>query len=308
MPKKPSLAETATRPIGRNRPASMEELIRSIQQPAPEQAVQPRVISIDNLKRGRYQPRQATDDHDAELLKLADSIRALGLIEPIAVRPLPEDEGYFEILAGDRRWRAARLAGLSELAVIVHTVDDQTAAAMALVENLQRENLNPMEEAVAMQRLREEFKLSQDQLGRLLGVSKSVISRTLGFLSLPEEVQMLLKTNQLDAGHAKVLLNLAPEEQIKLAKQSVTKGWSVRELENRKAALVVQKEPFGPDALKVSVDHDLRRLESLIGSWLAAPVRLTTRKTGEGYIMIRFASADECTGILQKIGFKLEEF
>lgn len=306
MSKKPSLAETATRPIGRNRPASMEELIQSIRQPAPEQAVQPRVLSIDNLKRGRYQPRQATDDHDAELLKLADSIRTLGLIEPIAVRPLPEDQGCFEILAGDRRWRAARLAGLSEVAVIVHAVDDQTAAAMALVENLLRENLNPMEEAVAMQQLREEFKLSQDQLGRLLGISKSVISRTLGFLSLPEEVQMLLRTNQLDAGHAKVLLNLAPEKQIKLSKQSVKNGWSVRELENRKAALI-QKESSQSDSLRTSADHDLQRLESLIGSWLATPVRLTTRKTGAGFITIRFASADECTGILQKIGFNLEE-
>lgn len=307
MSKKPSLAETATRPIGRNRPASMEELIQSIRQPAPEQAVQPRVLSIDNLKRGRYQPRQATDDHDAELLKLADSIRTLGLIEPIAVRPLPEDQGCFEILAGDRRWRAARLAGLSEVTVIVHAVDDQTAAAMALVENLLRENLNPMEEAVAMQRLREEFKLSQDQLGRLLGISKSVISRTLGFLSLPEEVQMLLRTNQLDAGHAKVLLNLVPEKQIKLSKQSVKNGWSVRELENRKAALI-QKESSQSDSLRTSADHDLRRLESLIGSWLATPVRLTTRKTGAGFITIRFASADECTGILQKIGFNLDEF
>jgi len=286
----------------------MEDLIRSIQQPASEQTVQPRVTPIDNLKRGRYQPRQATDDHEVELVKLADSIRALGLIEPIAVRPIPEEEGCFEILAGDRRWRAARLAGLTEVAVIIHTVDDQTAAAMALVENLQRQNLNPMEEAVAMQRLREEFKLSQDQLGRLLGVSKSVISRTLGFLSLHEEVQILLRTNQLDAGHAKVLLSLAPEKQIKLAKQAVTKGWSVRELENRKAALVVEEESSQPDSPKASVDHNLQRLESLIGSWLAAPVRLTTRKTGEGYIMIRFASTDECTGILQKIGFKLEEF
>ena len=285
----------------------MEELIQSIRQPAPEQAVQPRVLSIDNLKRGRYQPRQATDDHDAELLKLADSIRTLGLIEPIAVRPLPEDQGCFEILAGDRRWRAARLAGLSEVTVIVHAVDDQTAAAMALVENLLRENLNPMEEAVAMQRLREEFKLSQDQLGRLLGISKSVISRTLGFLSLPEEVQMLLRTNQLDAGHAKVLLNLVPEKQIKLSKQSVKNGWSVRELENRKAALI-QKESSQSDSLRTSADHDLRRLESLIGSWLATPVRLTTRKTGAGFITIRFASADECTGILQKIGFNLDEF
>lgn len=308
MPKKPSLADVGTRPIGRNRSTSIDELIRSIQQPAPEQTSQQQAVPIDNLRRGAYQPRQATDDPDTELLKLADSIRTLGLIEPIAVRPLPEKEGYFEILAGDRRWRAARLAGLAEVAVIVHSVDNQTAAAIALVENLQRQNLNPMEEAMAMQRLREEFKLSQEQLGQLLGVSKSVVSRTLGFLSLQKEVQMLLRTNQLDAGHAKALLNLTPEKQIQLAKQAVAKEWSVRELENRKAALVTQQEVSRSDLNKPSVDHDLQRLESLVSSWLAAPVQLKARKTGEGFIMIRFASSDECTGILQKIGVNLEEF
>lgn len=308
MPKKPSLAETATRPTGQNRPASMEELIRSIQQTASEPSVQPRVLAIDKLKRGRYQPRQAIDESDTDLLQLADSIRALGLIEPIAVRPLPEEEGYFEILAGDRRWRAARLAGLAEVPVIVHAVNDQTAAAMALVENLQRRDLNPLEAAVAMQRLRDDFKLSQDQLGQLLGMSKSVISRTLSLLSLHKEVQMLLRSNQLDAGHARVLFALEPEEQVGLARQAVAKGWSVRELEQRKAALVAQQEASRPNSLKVPPDPNLRRLESLIGSWLATPVRLTTRKTGEGFIMIRFASADECTGILQKIGFNLENF
>ncbi|MBK8534598.1 MAG: ParB/RepB/Spo0J family partition protein [Candidatus Competibacteraceae bacterium] len=285
----------------------MEELIQSIQQPVSDLAVQPRVLPIDNLKQGRYQPRQAMDEPDIDLIRLADSIRALGLIEPIAVRPLPEPEGHFEILAGGRRWRAARLAGLAEVAVIVHAVDDQTAAAMALVENLQRQDLNPLEAATAMQRLREEFKLSQDQLGRLLGISKSMISRTLGLLSLHKEVQMLLRTNQLDAGHARVLLTLAPEEQIGLARQAIAKGWSVRELEQRKADLAIQRESSRPNSLKVPLDPDLRHLESLIGSWLATPVRLTTRKTGEGFITICFASADECTGILQKIGFNLEK-
>lgn len=308
MPKKPSLVETATRPTGRNRPASMEELLRSIQQTASEPSMQPQALNLDNLKRGRYQPRQVIDEPDADLLQLADSIRALGLIEPIAVRPLPEAEGYFEILAGDRRWRAARLAGLTEAPVIVHVVDDRTAAAMALVENLQRQDLNPLEAAAAMQRLRDDFKLSQHQLGRLLGMSKSMISRTLGLLSLPEEVQMLLRANQLDAGHAKVLLALEPEEQVGLARQAVAKGWSVRELERRKAALVARRGASRPNSHKAPPDPDLRRLESLMGAWLAAPVRLKTRKTGEGFIMIRFASADECTGILQKIGFNLEEF
>ena len=308
MSKKPSLAETVTRPTGRNRAASIEELIRSVQQPSPDLSAQPQIqtLSIDQLQRGRYQPRQITEAHDAELLELAESIRALGLIEPIAVRPL-EHEYAYEILAGDRRWRAARLAGLTEVAVVVHTVDDQTAAAMALVENLQRQNLNPIEEAAAMQRLRKEFHLSQEQLSRLLGMSKSVISRTLGFLSLHEEVQALLRTNQLDAGHAKVLLNLPLETQIQLARQVVAKGWSVRELEKRKAALVIEAEKSQADPLKSSIDHDLQRLESLMSSWLAAPVRLSTRKTGKGFITIHFNNADECTGILRKIGFDPEE-
>lgn len=304
MAKKPSLAETATRPTGRNRAASIEELIRTMQQPSSDLSSQPRVLSIDQLQRGRYQPRQVSDEQDAELLALADSIRALGLIEPIAVRPL--EQGCYEILAGDRRWRAAQLAGLTEVAVIVHAVDDQTAAAMALVENLQRQDLNPLEEAAAMQRLRQEFKLSQEQLGRLLGVSKSAISRTLGFLSLPEEVQALLRAHRLDAGHAKVLLNLPPETQIQLARQAVAKGWSVRELENRKAALDIQAMS-PPSGRKAATDHDLQRLESLMSTWLAAPVRLSTRKTGKGCITIHFTSADECTGILQKIGFDLEQ-
>ena len=189
MSKKPSLAETAMRPTGRDRAASIEELIRSVQQPSSDLSAQPRILSIDQLQRGRYQPRQITEAHDTELLELAESIRILGLIEPIAVRPLEHEHAY-EILAGDRRWRAARLAGLTEVAVVMHAVDDKTAAAMALVENLQRQNLNPIEEATAMQRLRKEFHLSQEQLSRLLGISKSVISRTLGFLSL---YQILLK-------------------------------------------------------------------------------------------------------------------
>ena len=306
MSKKPSLAETAMRPTGRDRAASIEELIRSVQQPSSDLSAQPRILSIDQLQRGRYQPRQVTEAHDAELLELAESIRVLGLIEPIAVRPLEHEHAY-EILAGDRRWRAARLAGLTEVAVVMHAVDDKTAAAMALVENLQRQNLNPIEEATAMQRLRKEFHLSQEQLSRLLGMSKSVISRTLGFLSLHEEVQALLRTNQLDAGHAKVLLNLPLETQIQLARQVVAKGWSVRELEKHKAALVIEAEKSQADPLKSSIDHDLQRLESLMSSWLAAPVRLSTRKTGKGFITIHFNNADECTGILRKIGFDPEK-
>lgn len=305
MAKKPSLAETALRPTGRNRAPSIEELIRAVQQPAVEPAAQPRVLAIDQLHRGRYQPRHIVDEQDAELLELADSIRTLGLIEPIAVRPL--EQGHYEILAGDRRWRAARLAGLTEVAVIVHPVDDRTAAAMALVENLQRQDLNPIEAAAALQRLRADFQLSQEQLGRLLGLSKSAISRTLGFLSLPAEVQTLLSTRQLDAGHAKVLLNLPPEVQMQLSRQAVAKGWSVRELENRKAALDPQTALPHASADPPSIAPDFQRLEPLLSTWLAAPVRFAARKAGKGCITIHFANAAECTSILRKMGFDPEQ-
>lgn len=310
MAKKPSLASAAARPLGRDRPTTMDELIRSIQQSPPAALTETPTVSIDRLVRGRYQPRRVDDEADPELLELADSIRTLGLIEPIAVRPFPEAVGQFEILAGDRRWRAARLAGLTEVPVIIHAVDDRMAAAMALIENLQRQDLNPLEAALAMQRLRQEFQLSQDQLSAMLGLSKSVISRTLGLLSLVDEVQLLLRSKQLDAGHARVLIGLDPAIQIALAQQAVAKGWSVRELERRKAILAMPATSTLEAVLprRVSVDPDLRRLETSMGAWLAAPVQVSSRQDGRGSITIRFASAEECTGILQKIGFDLNEF
>lgn len=309
MAKKLSLANTGVRPSGRDRPTTMDELIRSVQTPASITTTpEPFILPVDRLVRGRYQPRQISEEPDLELARLADSIRALGLIEPIAVRPGPDGEGQFEILAGDRRWRAARLAGLGAVPVIVHEVDDRTAAAMALVENLQRQDLNPMEAAVGMQRLRQEFKLSQEQLSKTLGLSKSAVSRTLGLLTLPMEIQALLRSRQLDAGHARVLLRLDMEQQLWLARQAVAKGWSVRELEKRRAALAASTGTAALDRAAGMVDPDLRHLESLLGAWLAAPVRLRTRKGGDGFIMIRFSGSEECNGILQKIGFDLEGF
>lgn len=309
MAKKPSLTVAAQRPSGRERPATLDELIRAVQQP-PEAAPtgETLTLAVDRLTRGRYQPRRISDTPDAELLQLADSIRALGVIEPLAVRPSPDQAGQFEILAGDRRWRAARLAGLTVVPVIVHDVDDQTAAAMALVENLLRQDLNPMETAAGMQRLRQEFKLSQEQLGRVLGLSKSAVSRTLGLLSLPLEIQALVRAGQLDAGHARVLLGLAEPDQRRLAQQAVAKGWPVRELEKRRTALLTPAESR-PVAGQVAMpDPDIVRLETALAAWLAAPVKIRVGKTGNGAILIDFANAEECHGVLQKMGFDLDGF
>lgn len=308
MAKKPSLVDAATRPGGRARSDSMEHLLRSIQQPNVEWLASPQTLGIDQLTPGRYQPRQAGAEPDAALLELAESIRVLGVIEPVAVRPMSDSPARFEILAGHRRWQAARMAGLADVPVIVHVVDDRVAAAMALVENLQRQDLNPLETATALKRLKKDFKLTQDQLGRLLGMSKSAISRMLGLLDAHEDVQRLLGAGQLDLGHAKVLMTLDLETQAILANQAAANEWSVRELEKRKAALASGQIASTDGSMKADRDPNLQRLETMMGDWLAAPVRLKTRKTGEGSIIIRFNSADECDGILKKIGFNLGEF
>lgn len=311
MAKKTSLAD-AERPVGNDRPRSMEELIKAVQGDAFVSPEETQTLPIDKLKRSRYQPRRSVVDEkeDIALAELTDSIRAIGLIEPIAVRPLLTPAGEFEILAGDRRWRAARLAGLTDVPVIVHVVDDLTAAAMALVENLQRQDLNAMDEALAMQRLVGDFELSQVQLSKMLGKSKSLISKTLGLLSLAEEVQHLVKIGQLDAGHARILINLDEKTQIHLARRATKEGWSVRELERQKAVLA---EQIPHETIKNSInqhlnmDPNIKRLEVQIGEWLAAPVKFKTQKNGGGSLTIKFTSTEECNGILEKMGFLAKE-
>lgn len=302
MVKKTSLVD-ARRPTGGNRPRSMEELIQAVQTDTPVSPEAIHVLPIDQLRRGYYQPRHTgvNDSNDKQFTELVDSIRTLGVIEPIAVRPAPADDSSYEILAGDRRWRAAQSAGLTEVPVIVHSVDDVTAAAIALVENLHRQDLNPLDEATAIQRLISEFKLSQVQVGRLLGKSKSVISRSLGLLSLAEEVQQLIKASQLDVGHARLLINLSVEEQIKLARQIVKQGWSVRDLERHKA-LAAQRTQAKP----TTHDPDVRRLENRLEEWLATRVQVRTQKNGGGYMVIRFNTVEEYNGILAKMGFVLD--
>ncbi|NJN47948.1 MAG: ParB/RepB/Spo0J family partition protein [Candidatus Competibacteraceae bacterium] len=254
-------------------------------------------LSIDQLRRSAYQPRISTEDDDA-LAELAQSIRELGVIEPIAVRPLAEPEHY-EILAGDRRWRAARQVGLEQVPVIVHDVDDRTAAVIALVENLQRQDLNPMEEARALERLLGEFQLSQQQTAQAVGKSQSAVSKSLGLLKLAPAVQEHLQAGRLEAGHGKVLLSLGLREQQRFAELAITNGWSVRELEQRKKAL----QRKGTATVRTpSRDPDIVRLENRLQEWLGAPVAFKYRTSGKGRIEINFSSLDECTGILERLG------
>lgn len=251
-----------------------------------------RFLEPEQLVAGRYQPRQRIDA--AHLAELEQSIRQLGVIEPLVARPLAG--GGHEILAGHLRWQAARQAGLSQIPVIVREVDDRTAAAISLVENLLRRDLNPIEEARALRRLREEFGLTQEQLAALLGVSQSAISKALGLLGLDPVVQTMIEEGPLEAGHGKVLLGLPCEAQIRLAERAAAAGWSVRELERHRAALSASRPVPAPR------DPDLIRLEQRLREQLAAPVRVRyDAARHRGRIEIDFGSLDECDGILERL-------
>lgn len=259
-----------------------------------------RLLELDRLVAGRYQPRQRTDE--TYLAELEHSIRQFGVIEPLVVRPLAD--GSYEILAGHMRWRAARQAGLTTVPAVIREADDRTAAAIALVENLLRRELNPIEEGRALRRLREEFGLTQEQLAELLGLSQPAISKALGLLSLEPAVQNLIENGQLEAGHGKTLLGLPRATQIRLAEQAAGAGWSVRELERRRALLAVTPLSRRP----VPRDPDLVRLEERLRERLAAPVRLRYDVArGRGRIEIGFASLDECDGILERLGLLMPE-
>ena len=257
-------------------------------------------LNVDQLVAGRYQPRQRVDE--AYLAELAQSIRQFGIIEPLIVRPLAD--GRYEILAGHMRWQAAQQAGLTQIPVMVREADDRTAAAIALVENLLRRDLNPIEEARALQRLREEFGLTQEQLAVTLGLSQSAISRALGLLSLDPLIQAFIEDGQLEAGHGKALIGLSGEAQIQLAKQAISAGWPVRELERRRALSAQTPPAQTPSAIiPVVRDPNLARLEERLRERLAAPVRLRyDAGRGRGRIEIGFNSLEECDGILERLG------
>ncbi|HRD68013.1 MAG TPA: ParB/RepB/Spo0J family partition protein [Candidatus Competibacter sp.] len=261
-------------------------------------------LSLDQLHRGRFQPRSSVDD--AALDELAASIRELGILEPLIVRPLAGEIDGYEILAGDRRWRAAQKAGIDRVPVIVHDVDDRTAAAIALVENLQREDLNPMEEAVALRCLMDNFNLTQVQVSELVGKSESTVSKSIGLLKLPEPVQRLLQSKSLEAGHGKVLLNLPLAEQLALAERAAEQGWSVRELERQKNRLIAKSRRSGRSP-QDGRSSDIQYLEIRLREWLCTPVRLKPDRKGGGKIEISYASAAECESVLERFGFRIDD-
>ena len=251
-------------------------------------------LPLDLIQRGKYQPRRDMDPSALE--ELANSIKVQGVMQPIVVRPI--GGGRFEIIAGERRWRASQQAGLDKIPAMVREVPDEAAIAMALIENIQREDLNPIEEAVALQRLQQEFELTQQQVADAVGKSRVTISNLLRLIALPEEIKTLLAHGDLEMGHARALLGLPLEQQVEGARHVVARGLTVRQTE----ALVRQwLNSKDKPAEKAKADPDINRLEQRLAEKLGAPVQIKHGAKGKGQLVIRYSSLDELQGVLAHI-------
>ncbi len=259
-----------------------------------------RNIPVDLLQRGRYQPR--VDMRQETLEDLATSIRAQGVVQPIVARPLSNGGSTtrYEIIAGERRWRAAQMAGLAEIPAVIRDVPDEGAIAMALIENIQRENLNPLEEARALDRLIREFELTHQAAAEAVGRSRAAVSNLLRLLELSTRVKGMLEARQLEMGHARALLGLADKgQQFEAAQQIVQKGLSVRDAEAL-VRRITGAQPKKPSAA-AAPDADVRRLEVEIADKLGAKVRIDHKAKGMGKLVIAYNSLDELDGILKHI-------
>lgn len=252
-------------------------------------------LKLDQLQPGKYQPRTHMDQES--LAELAESIKSQGIMQPILARALIA--GNYEIIAGERRWRAARLAGLTEVPVLVRVVADEAALAMSLIENIQRENLNPLEEAAGIQRLINEFDMTHQLAAEAVGRSRSAVSNLLRLLNLAPPVQELLMHSQLDMGHARALLSLPNAGQITVANEIVGKGLSVREAER-----LVQRQQRPDVKPKAKPDRDILRLQEDLAEKLGAVVTLKAQKKGRGKLIINYDSLEQLEDIIGRLGEK----
>ena len=256
-----------------------------------------RNVPVDLIKRGQYQPRK-TMNPDA-LKDLADSIRVQGVVQPILVRPVGHDPGQYEIIAGERRWRAAQMAGLHEIPALVRDIPDHTAACIALIENIQREDLNPLEEAKSFARLISEFGMTHETIADAVGRSRSAVTNFLRLLELHKDVQEFLQSGSLDMGHARAIVALPLEHQAAIARRVVRAGLSVRETEQ----LVQGFQKSGSKKKKApgKLDPDIRKLQDNLSEKLGANVLIKHTAKGKGTLSIRYNSLKELDGILKRI-------
>ncbi|MBU1189650.1 MAG: ParB/RepB/Spo0J family partition protein [Gammaproteobacteria bacterium] len=259
-----------------------------------------RELPVDLIQPGRYQPRTVMDPD--KLQELADSIRAQGMVQPIIVRPITTDS--YELIAGERRWRAAQLAGLQVVPAVIRDVSDEVTVAMALIENIQREDLNPLEEAGALQRLIHEFAMTHEQAGKAVGRSRAAVSNLLRLLELEREVQQLVNQRALDMGHARALLALRGQAQIAAARHVVSKQLSVRATEQYLAGLASNAGTGNGQSTRrqsAQPDADTRRLQQQLTEQLGAPIQIRHQSGGAGKLIISYHSLDELDGIIERI-------
>lgn len=253
-------------------------------------------LPVEFCQRGKYQPRR--DMHPEQLEELAESIKAQGVMQPIVVRQIAPEK--YEIIAGERRWRATQLAGLDTIPAVIRDVSDEAAIAMSLIENIQREDLNPIEEAMALKRLQDEFELTHQEVAQAVGKSRTTITNLLRLIALTDEVKMLLEHGDLEMGHARALLTLTEAEQRDIARQVVAKNLSVRQTETLVRNLQENKQkpktttPPAPSA-------DIRRLQEQLSDTLGAGVEIQHTAKGKGKLVINYNNLDELDGILAHI-------
>ncbi len=262
----------------------------------PEQTKQafPRELPVDLVQRGKYQPRRDMDPES--LQELADSIKAQGVMQPIIVRSVSDKK--YEIIAGERRWRATQLAGLQSIPVIVRNVSDETAIAMALIENIQREDLNPIEEAASLQRLQQEFELTQQEVATAVGKSRSTVANLIRLMTLEGDVRRLLEHGDLEMGHARALLALSGADQSQGARTVVAKGMTVRQTESMVRSLLENKTE---QPTEKTIDPNITHLQNELSEKIGAKVQIKHTAKGKGKVVLSYNSLDELDGILGHI-------
>ena len=254
-------------------------------------------VPVDLIQRGKYQPRR--DMHPEALEELAESIKAQGVMQPIVIRPVSADK--YEIIAGERRWRATQLAGLDTIPAVIRHVPDEAAIAMALIENIQREDLNPIEEAMALKRLQDEFELTHQQVAEAVGKSRTAVTNLLRLIALDGEVKKLLEYGDIEMGHARAVLSLEPLQQREIAQQVVGKGLSVRQTE-----ALVRKHLEGkkPVTGTTTYSPDLQKLEEGLAEKIGVPVMIQHSAKGKGKLVLKYNNLDELDGILAHLHYE----
>ena len=276
----------------------MDALLGSIQKEKLQLEVQSldhgqlKQIDVNLLKRGEYQPRRFIQEQD--LQELAASIEKHGVMQPIVIRPIDDEQHPYEIIAGERRWRAAQLAGLTEIPAIVRDLTDQVAIALALIENIQRQDLNPIDQAMALQRFHDEFGLSHQEIAETVGKARTTVSNLLRLLTLAEPVKELMQQGSLDMGHARAILTLKAKDQLKVAQHVIEKNLSVRQTEQLVRAFNAPKQ----EKPKAAIAPDIQQLTQRLSERFSADVKIDYNKQGKGKLTISYHSLEELDGIL----------